>query len=89
MAALKRMTFYIRLEHLKEFQKFKALNKDSERSKKMKSDEKKGYRDRLSGYYDKWYRYNRKDDGEEYDRGCVKAVDSGKCPESFTIIDCA
>ena len=50
-------------------------------------DAKKGYADRLAGYYDKWYRYNRSDDGAEYDRGCVKAVSTGKCPDSFTLVE--
>ena len=50
-------------------------------------DEKRGYADRLTGYYDKWYRYNRKDGGSAYDRGCVKAVNSGKCPDHFTLIE--
>jgi len=46
----------------------------------------KGKRERLAGFYDKWYRYNRTDDGAAYDAGCVKAVDSGKCPDYFTLI---
>jgi hypothetical protein len=51
------------------------------------SDRVKGKRDRLAGYYDKWYRYNREDDGAEYDRGCVEAVNTGLCPDRFTLID--
>ena len=51
------------------------------------NDETRGYKDRLAGYYDKWYRYNRADNGAAYDRGCVKAVDSGKCPDYFTSIE--
>jgi len=50
-------------------------------------DEAAGYKDRLSGFYDKWYRYNRSDDGVAYDRGCKKAVDSGKCPDHFKLIE--
>ena len=50
-------------------------------------DEAAGYKDRLSGFYDKWYRYNRSDDGAAYDRGCKKAVDSGKCPDHFQLIE--
>lgn len=46
-----------------------------------------GYKDRLSGFYDKWYRYNRLDDGAAYDEGCKKAVDSGRCPDNFTLIE--
>lgn len=53
-----------------------------------KEDEKRGYKDRLAGFYDKWYRYNRKDDGAAYDKGCVRAVNSGKkLPEHFTLIN--
>ena len=57
--------------------------------KKIKTitDEQRGYKDRLAGFYDKWYRYNRTDDGAAYDRGCVKAVSSEKCPEYFTLIE--
>lgn len=33
-----------------------------------------GYRDRKAHYYDKWYRYNRWDEGKAYDDGCQKAV---------------
>ena len=50
------------------------------------TDEQRGYIDRIAGFYDKWYRYNRSDDGAAYDTGCVKAVDSGKCPDCFTLI---
>ena len=31
----------------------------------VKADEKRGYNDRRAGFYDKWYRYNRDDDGAE------------------------
>jgi len=53
-----------------------------------KKDEKRGYSDRKAGFCDKWFRYNRQDDGAAYDRGCLRAVDSGKCPEYFTLIEC-
>ncbi len=55
--------------------------------KKIMTDEERGYRDRLAGYYDKWFRYNRVDNGAAYDKGCVRAVDSGKCPDHFTLIE--
>ena len=51
------------------------------------TDETRGYNDRKAGYYDKWFRYNRKDDGALYDKGVVRAVDSGKCPDYFTLIE--
>lgn len=53
----------------------------------QRKDEAKGYKDRIAGYYDKWYRYNRSDDGAAYDAGCVKAVNSGRCGKDFTLID--
>lgn len=58
-------------------------------NKKEITDEQRGYRDRLAGFYDKWFRYNRIDNGAAYDRGCVRAVDSGKCPDYFTLIECS
>jgi len=54
---------------------------------KRNTDEKKGYQDRIAGYYDKWYRYNRNDDGEAYDKGCVKAASTDKCSDYFTLIE--
>ena len=45
-----------------------------------------GYNDRMAGYYDKWYRYNRLDEGAAYDRGCVNAVNSVGCPANCVII---
>ena len=53
-----------------------------------KKDEAAGYRDRMAGYYDKWYRYNRNDNGAAYDRGAVRATREPKCPEEFHIIEC-
>ena len=59
----------------------------NERIKKMEScDYKKGYKERMAGYYDKWYRYNHKDDGAEYDRGCSAAASDPKCPANVVII---
>ena len=36
-----------------------------------------GKNDKKAGYYDKWYRYNRKDDGAAYDDG-FKSIESSK-----------
>ena len=55
---------------------------------KLTNDESRGYNDRLAGFYDKWYRYNRNDDGSDYDKGCIRAVNSGKCKDYFTLIEC-
>lgn len=43
-----------------------------------------GKRDKQSGYYDKWYRYNRKDDGQNYDKG----FNSIEFTKEITIIEC-
>jgi len=41
---------------------------------RIRKDEQRGYEDRKSHCYDKWYRYNRSDNGKAYDRGVVKFV---------------
>jgi hypothetical protein len=51
-------------------------------------DYKQGKKDRMCGYYDKWYRYNRKDDGAAYDDGVKAAIDSGKAKDDVIIIEC-
>ena len=47
-----------------------------------------GYDERGVGYYDKWYRYNRADEGRAYDMGVRLAVDTAGCKDDFTIIPC-
>lgn len=54
----------------------------------QRRDEEYGYKDRINGYYDKWYRYNRVDGGAAYDKGVQRAVTSGKCKGDMTIIEC-
>lgn len=60
---------------------------------RQRADEQKGYDDRNAHYYDKWYRYNRSDDGAAYDRGVVRCVNEKKSAkwlkedENFTIIE--
>lgn len=52
------------------------------------TDAERGYKDRLAGYYDKWYRYNRPDNGAEYDKGVVRAINTDRCPtDRFTMIE--
>ena len=51
------------------------------------TDERNGYLDRCSGYYDKWYRYNRSDEGKAYDRGVQKALEEHTCSDKCTIIE--
>ena len=64
---------------------------DEERQKK---DEQRGYSDRMAHCYDKWYRYNRSDNGAAYDRGVVRCVNEKHSKkwleedEGFYIIEC-
>lgn len=41
------------------------------------TDRQNGYRDAQYGIYDKFYRYNRNDDGAAYDEGWQSAVNDG------------
>lgn len=45
-------------------------------------DRAKGYEDRMMGYYDSWYKTNRKDGGKAYDEGVAKAMEDPNCCES-------
>ena len=36
-----------------------------------------GFKDASVGYYDKWYRYNRSDNGRRYDEGVQEAIKQG------------
>lgn len=46
-----------------------------------------GYRDRMVGYYDKWYRYSRQDGGRAYDMGVKLALANPKCKQEFHVIE--
>jgi hypothetical protein len=48
--------------------KTKDINPPSE-SERIKNDFESGRKDHNAGYYDKWYRWNRKDNGRAYDDG--------------------
>ena len=61
---------------------------DKEYEKTAEHDIMMGYKDRMVGYYDKWYRYNHADEGRAYDEGVKIAVASGKCEQGFHIIEC-
>lgn len=50
-------------------------------------DIKYGYRDRMAGVYDKWYRYNRKDGGRNYDLGQRLAAKEKNAPENVQFIE--
>jgi len=66
-------TFYALGDNLYTEQELEAM--DAERQQK---DEQKGYEDRKAHCYDKWYRYNRSDNGSAYDRGVVKCVNEAE-----------
>lgn len=50
-------------------------------------DIKYGYKDRMAGVYDKWYRYNRKDNGRLYDLGQRLASKEKNAPEHVQFIE--
>lgn len=50
-------------------------------------DARKGFEERRAGYYDKYYRYSRTDEGKAYDAGQKIAADNYQCPE-LTVIEC-
>lgn len=60
---------------------------DSEYRESAKKDIQSGYRDRLVGYYDKWYRYNKMDCGYAYDLGVKAATENPKCADDMRIIE--
>ena len=45
-----------------------------------------GFQDRMMGYYDSWYKTNRKDGGKAYDEGVAKAKEDPNCCESCITI---
>ena len=54
----------------------------------VKHDIEAGYKERMVGYYDKWYRYTRADSGRAYDEGVRIATESEKAPAEYHIIEC-
>ena len=62
------------------------LNVKGEALKTAERDITIGHRDRLVGYYDKWYRYNRKDEGAAYDKGVQIALTKKACEPDMRII---
>ena len=60
---------------------------DAEYSKTVEKDIVSGYNDRIVGYYDKWYRYNRQDSGRAYDKGVMLATKSKKCVDECYFIE--
>ena len=62
---------------------------DAEYIEIASKDIQKGYEERMAGYYDKWYRYSRSDEGCAYDAGQKIASNSPKCPAEFNVIEIA
>ena len=46
-----------------------------------------GYRDATGGFYDKWYRHNRKDEGKAYDAGYQYAKKIGTAKKEQSVIE--
>lgn len=61
---------------------------DQMKEQQIQKDRKHGFADRMSGFYDKWYRYNRKDNGKAYDEGVQEAINTPGCSESLQVIEC-
>ena len=61
---------------------------DDAYAKTVSKDMTNGFNERMVGYYDKWYRYNRIDEGRAYDAGVQLAAQQSKCPEELIIIPC-
>ena len=61
---------------------------DDEYVKTARKDIEVGFKDRMVGYYDKWYRYSRADEGRAYDLGVQFAVSQPKCKGEMHIIPC-
>lgn len=67
---------------------FTADQLDNEYKKTAEKDILNGYSERLVGYYDKWYRYTRADEGRAYDLGVREAANNEKCTNEMHIIEC-
>lgn len=61
---------------------------NEEYRKTAKKDIENGFKDRKVGYYDKWYRYSRADEGRAYDEGVKLALSCKDCVEEMHIIPC-
>ena len=61
---------------------------DAEYAKTAEKDIRNGYNERSVGYYDKWYRYSRADEGRAYDLGVRLAASTIGCTEEMHIIPC-
>ena len=62
---------------------------DAEYIKTATKDIQRGYEERMGGWYDKWYRYSRADEGRAYDLGVRLAASRDNCKAEMTIIECA
>lgn len=69
-------------------EKYTAEELDAAYMETAQKDIVNGYNERGVGYYDKWYRYNRADEGRAYDLGVRLAAGTSGCQEDFRIIEC-
>jgi hypothetical protein len=92
--ALKKKVYHVdgKIDGLteQEFNRFCDLNSKLEsiklKTRTAKSDIEQGQCDKKAGYYDKWYRYNRIDDGKAYDKG-FNSVECEKI-DGVSIVEC-
>lgn len=61
---------------------------DAEYAKTAEKDIMQGYKERMVGYYDKWYRYNHMDEGRAYDFGVRRATQEPNCVDYLHLIEC-
>lgn len=47
-----------------------------------------GFNNACAGYYDKWYRHNRRDEGKAYDAGYQYARSIGRAKQDQQVIEC-
>lgn len=84
----KAVKFYIdQVEHYIYFDKVMTKEEiDNAYLETASHDIQMGYKDRMVGYYDKWYRYSHSDEGRAYDLGVRFATTNNKCSEEMIII---
>ena len=77
------------IEHRDEYPEYRKYTDEELNQEYIKTaihDIHMGYADRIVGYYDKWYRYNRMDDGNAYDEGVRVALSNPDCKPDMRII---
>lgn len=67
-------------------EEFSKENLDARYRNIAEMDLRAGFKERMLGYYDKYYRYNRSDEGFAYDTGVKLALSYSDCPCECHII---